>query len=107
MSAAPQPQQSTAAEEVRPSSSESLVTETNAREPVRSLHDAKCEVLELVGYGSQAPAAERPQSEEERLGYLLKVLEGNYTPFLTIGFFNFAAQVIICRVDGATALRVP
>lgn len=93
MSATPQPQQSTAAEAVRPVSLESLVTETNVREPVRSLNHAKTELLERVGYGSQAPGAERPQSEEERVGYLLEVLEGNYTPILTIGFFNFAAQV--------------
>lgn len=93
MSAAPQPQQSTAAEAVRPVSLESLVTETNPREPVRSLVDAKQQILERVGYGSQSPGAERPQSEEERVGYLLEVLEGNYKPILTVGFFNFAAQV--------------
>eukprot|EP00752_Nemacystus_decipiens_P006489 g5842.t1 len=90
--AAPRPQQSTAAEAVRRASLESLVTEMNPREPVRSLNDAKKQLLERVGFGSQSPAAERPQSEEERVGYLLEVLEGNYKPILTIGFFNFAAQ---------------
>lgn len=95
MSATPQPQNPTAAAEaVHPVSLESLATETNALEPpVRSLDDAKKELLQRVGYGNQAPGAERPQSEEERVGYLLKALEGNYTPFLTVGFFNFAAQV--------------
>ncbi len=75
---------------------ESLVTETattDPREPVKSLEDAKRELLERVGFGSQAPAAERSQGEEERVGYLLEVLEANYKPILTVGFFNFAAQV--------------
>lgn len=91
--AAPQPKQSTATEDVRPASLESLVAEPNPREPVRSLNDAKKQLLERVGYGRQSPGAERPQSEEERVGYLLEVLEGNYKPILTIGFFNFAVQV--------------
>lgn len=101
--ASPQPQQSIPAEAVRSVSLDTLGTETNPREPVRSLQDAKKQLLERVGYGSQSPGAERPQSEEERVGYLLEVLEGNYKPILTIGFFNFAAQVrpfpfFCCRV---------
>lgn len=98
MSVAPHLQQSTAEEAVRPVSVESLVKEAKPLEPVRSLTQAKKELLQRVGFGSQSPAAERPQSEEERVGYLLEVLEGNHKPILTVGFFNFAAQVSLgCR----------
>lgn len=82
---------------------ESPAPETDARKRVRSLAEAKKELLERVGFGVQSPGAERPQSDEERVGYLLEVLEGNYKPILTIGFFNFAAQVreswlsVVCR----------
>lgn len=93
MSATPQPQKSAATEAVYRASLESLVAETDPRKPVRSLGNAKKELLERVGYGTQAPRGERSQNEEERVGYLLGVLEGNYTPILTVGFFNFAAQV--------------
>ena len=87
------PQEASASQAVHSVFLESLVTDANPREPVKSLEEAKQELLELVGFGTQAPAAERSQSEEERVGYLLEVLEGNYTPILTVGFFNFAAQV--------------
>lgn len=78
---------------VQPIFLEALLTEADVRKPVRSLAAAKRELLERVGYGTVSPGAERPKSEEERVGYLLEVLEGNYTPIQTVGFFNFAAQV--------------
>lgn len=76
---------------------ESLVAEeNNPRKRVTSLEAAKRELLERIGYGTTPPGAERPKSEEERVGYLLEVLESNYTPIQTVGFFNFAAQVRVC-----------
>lgn len=72
---------------------ESLVAEADIRKQVTSLAEAKRELLERVGYGTQAPGADRPKSEEDRVGYLLEVLEQNNTPIQTVGFYNFAAQV--------------
>lgn len=70
------------------------MAEADVREPVKSLDAAKRELLERVGYGTAvSPGAERPKFEENRVGYLIEVLEGNYTPIQTVGFFNFAAQV--------------
>lgn len=69
------------------------VSENNTRKQVRSIQQAKTELLGRVGYPTSEPGAERPRLEEERVGYLVEVLEGTYTPIQTVGFFNFAAQV--------------
>lgn len=67
--------------------------ETNTRKRVRSVQEAKTELLARVGYPASEPGAERPRLEEERVGYLVEVLQGTYKPIQTVGFFNFAAQV--------------
>lgn len=67
-------------------------TAVESRTPVRSLAEAKHELLDLV---SRVPVIDEAaaSSGQERVGYLLEVLEGNYTPIQTTGFFNLAVQV--------------
>lgn len=67
-------------------------TAVEIRKPVRSLAEAKHELLNLVSRGPVVDEA-AASSGQERVGYLLEVLEGNYTPIQTTGFFNLAVQV--------------
>ncbi|CAM9751964.1 unnamed protein product [Ectocarpus fasciculatus] len=68
------------------------VLETTTRKQVGSIEEAKTELLGRVGFPTDHPGAERPRLEEARVGYLVEVLEGTYTPIHTVDFFNFAAQ---------------
>ena len=61
------------------------------KKPLRSLAEAKREMLHLFSLSSAG--VELTSDQEERAGFLLETLEGNFTPIQTVGFFNLAVQV--------------